>query len=224
MNICFLDKTYFQYNSKDLYSKNLRGAETVLINLTKALSNLGHKITIINNCPKTEIIDEINWVNIDSNFPTKKYDLVISNGDCRLFKYASSKNNILFSHSIQTIEKFIRKKQLLPFIKFKPTMILEGEYHYKSRSFLTSFFGKKILKIAPDYDFINTHIDINYIPSSNAIFTTKSDRNLDFLLSSWKEIRKKNSGVRNRKASAARSTTGPREATRGSFVSKRCYK
>ena len=59
MNICFLDKTYFQYNSKDLYSKNLRGAETVLINLTKALSNLGHKITIINNCPKTEIIDEI---------------------------------------------------------------------------------------------------------------------------------------------------------------------
>ena len=69
-------------------------------------------------------------------------------------------------------------------------MILEGEYHYKSRSFLTSFL-EKILKIAPDYDFINTYIDVNYIPSSNAIFTTKSDRNLDFLLSSWKEIRKK---------------------------------
>ena len=26
----------------------------------------------------------------------KNYDVVIANGDCRLFKYASSKNNILF--------------------------------------------------------------------------------------------------------------------------------
>ena len=35
MNICFLEKTNFQYNSKDIYSNNLRGAETVLINLSK---------------------------------------------------------------------------------------------------------------------------------------------------------------------------------------------
>ena len=39
----------------------------------------------------------------------------------------------------RVIEKFIRKKQLLPFIKYKPIMILEGDYHYKSRNFFTSF-------------------------------------------------------------------------------------
>ena len=112
--------------------------------------------------------------------------------DANLLGKINCKKNYLWSHSIQSIEKFIRKKQLLPFIKYKPVMILEGEYLYKNRSFFISFFGKKILKIAPDYDFINTHIDINYIPSSNAIFTTKSDRNLDFLLNSWREIKKTN--------------------------------
>ena len=71
-------------------------------------------------------------------------------------------------------------------------MILEGDYHFKNRSFLTSFFGKKILKIATDYDFIKTDINIDFIPPPNAIFTTKSDRNLNFLIDSWFEIRKKN--------------------------------
>ena len=56
MNICFLEKTNFEYNSKDLYSNKLRGAESVLINLSSALAKNGHKITVINNCPKNEII------------------------------------------------------------------------------------------------------------------------------------------------------------------------
>ena len=53
-------------------------------------------------------------------------------------------------------------------------------------------FWKKILKIAPDDDFIKTEIDWRNTPA-NAIFTTKSDRNLDFLLNTWKEIKKQNS-------------------------------
>ena len=70
-------------------------------------------------------------------------------------------------------------------------MILEGDYHYKTRSFLTSFYGKKVLKIAPDNDFINTKVDLNNLPPPNAIFTTKSDRNLNFLLDAWHQIKKK---------------------------------
>ena len=72
-----MEKNKFKYNSKDLYSNNLRGAETILINLSKALNELGHNITIINNCPKTEIIDGINWININDKFITKYYDVVI---------------------------------------------------------------------------------------------------------------------------------------------------
>ena len=89
-------------------------------------------------------------------------------------------------------QEFLRKKQLAPFIKFKPILLLEGEYHYKTRSYLTSFYGKKTLKIAADYDFINTKININFIPPPNAIFTTRSDRNLNFLIQSWLEIKKNN--------------------------------
>ena len=40
-----------------------------------------------------------------------------------------------------------------------------------NRSFFTSFYGKKILKIAVDDDFINFKIDSNNIPLPNSIFT-----------------------------------------------------
>ncbi len=185
MEICFVDKTPFQYNSKHVYSKDLRGAETVLINLSKALSDLGHRITVINNCPKTESINQINWININSNFSPKNYDLVISNGDCQLFRYAKSKVNILFSHSIQTIEKFIRKKQLLSYIKYKPKICFISEYHKINRSKLLYLFGYINLRWSVDEIFLNTKIP-NNIDNHQAIFTSNKDRNLDLLIDIWK--------------------------------------
>ena len=185
MNICFIDKTSFQYNSKDLYSSNLRGAETVLINLSNALSKRGHQITIINNCPQTEIINGINWININSNFSSNKFDLVISNGDCRLFKYAKSKNNILFSHSIQSIEKFIRKNQLISFIKYKPKICFISEYHKNKRSRLLYLFGSINLKWSVDEIFLNSEIS-KQINNHQAIFTSNKDRNLNLLIDIWK--------------------------------------
>ena len=70
-------------------------------------------------------------------------------------------------------------------------MILEGEYHYNNRPLLpNSFFGKNILKLAPDYEFINETVDIKEtLPEKDyCIFTTKSDRNLNILLDSWTKI------------------------------------
>ena len=61
MKICFVDNTNFQYDSNFLYSEILRGAESVLINLSSTLSNIGHKVTIINNCPNPGNINNINW-------------------------------------------------------------------------------------------------------------------------------------------------------------------
>ncbi len=186
MKICFIDKTTFQYTSKDKYSKNLRGAETVMINLSKALNDLGHTITIINNCPKSEKIEGINWININDNFIIEDFDIVISNGDCQLFKYARSKRNILFSHSLQSIEKFLRKKQFFSYIKYKPKVCFISKYHKKKRSKLLYIFGHIDLKWAVDEIFQNSPKPTN-IDNNLAIFSSKEGRNQDLLIKIWKE-------------------------------------
>ena len=57
MKICFLDNTNFQYDSESINSEKLRGAETVLINISKELNSLGNEITVINNCSISKKID-----------------------------------------------------------------------------------------------------------------------------------------------------------------------
>ncbi len=191
--IYFIENSY-NYNGEDLDSDKIGGSEKILINITNALAKDEDLIIkVFNNTNKQKIINKVYWNNINQIDINDKPDHVISMSDANLFYKLNSKSNFLWSHSVQNIEKFIRKKQLIPFFKYKPIMILEGDYHYKNRSFFTSFYGKKILKIAVDDDFLNHNVDLNYIPLPTAIFTTKSDRNLDFLLNSWHEIKKNNS-------------------------------
>ena len=191
--IYFIENSY-NYNADDLDSNKIGGSEKILINITNTLAKDENLfIKVFNNTNKQKIINKVCWNNINLIDKNDKPDHVISMSDANLFYKLNSNSNFLWSHSVQNIEKFIRKKQLIPFLKYKPIMILEGDYHYKNRSFFTSFYGKKILKIAVDDEFLNYKIDLDYIPLPTAIFTTKSDRNLDFLLKSWHEIKKENS-------------------------------
>ena len=187
MNICLVDNTEFQYDSNTLYSQKLRGAESVLINLSNALNDLGYNITIINNCPKPSIINNIRWININSIKTVNNFDLVIANGDCTFFKYAKSKKNILFSHSVQSIEKFIRKNQLFAYLKYRPKICFLSNYHKKNRSKLLYLFGCIGLRWAVDDIFIKSQISDN-IDHNLAIFTSRPDRNLKILINIWNDL------------------------------------
>ena len=184
MKICFVDSTPFQYDFDSLYSENLRGAETIIINLSKALNDIGCDITIINNCKNSTINNNIKWININTINKINKFDLVIANGDCRLFNFALSTKKVLFSHSNQSIEKFLRKKQFLSFIKHKPKVCFLSEYHKKNRSTLLKIFGSIDLRWSVDSIFQKAKISKN-IDDNLAIFTSRPDRNLKILIDIW---------------------------------------
>ena len=186
MKICFLDNVNIPYTSADIDSNQLRGAENVIINLTRELNYLGHEITVYNNCNKEIKIENIAWKNIyniqkDRNI----YDLVVTNNDMRLFKGINANKYLAFSHSIQSLEKFIRKKQLIPFLKYKPKIVHLSKYHEQNRSYLLKIFGSFRLNWGLDEIFLKTDVSNNN-KENIAIFTSRVDRNLDLLINIWK--------------------------------------
>ena len=187
MKICFLDNTKFEYNSNDLYSYKLRGAESVLINLSSELTKLGHDVTVINNCYKNEFIKGVSWKKIQYYNDNKIFDIAISNGDTRLFEKTKSYKKILFSHSLQTLEKFFRKKQFFSYIKYRPKVVLLSDYHKENTSKITTLFGSIKINWAADQVFINSKLNEN-IDNNLSIFTSRADRNLDLLINIWKEL------------------------------------
>ena len=188
MKICFLENTKFEYSYKDIHSSKLRGAENILINITKRLSEMGHNITVYNNCNIEVHKDNSNWYNINQIDQSHQleFDFAISNGDARLLNKVKAKKNIIFSYSLQSIEKFIRKGQLISYLKHKPTYFLIGDYHIKNRSKLISIFGIKMLNLAIDDLFLKTIIP-DKRRANNAIFTSRGDRNLVLLIDIWNQ-------------------------------------
>jgi len=185
MKICFLDNSEISYTSLDLLSNKIRGAENILINLSNEFSKLNHEVTIYNNCKNNIKIGNINWINLKKINDNPHFDLAISNNDIRLFDKISASKKIAISHSIQTIEKFIRKKQFYAFIKKKPKIALLSNYHKEKRNFLLRFFGSFKTSWSIDKIFINTKIT-NSVNSNQAIFTSNKDRNLNILIHIWK--------------------------------------
>jgi len=185
MKICFLDKTIFEYDFNDKYSPLLRGAETILINLSKSISLLGHEVFVFNNCRKNIKNNNYHWNSINQLINKNNYfDVAITNADANLLDLVNAKKKIVLSYSLQPIEKFLRKKQLFSYIKHRPKIFLLGEYHKKKRSIFLSLFGSEIY--TPGIDDIFLESKIKFPKHSNqAIFASRSDRNLNILLEIW---------------------------------------
>ena len=198
MKICLLDKTDFEYSLNDKHSNKLRGAETILINLYQQLKNLKHDVYVFNNCPKEINNDNSNWYNINklNYFNNVVFDVAISNADARLFDNILVKRKFLISYSLQSLEKFIRKRQLIAYLMHRPTILCLGEYHRSIRSKITSMFGAEILPLGVDDVFINTKLKMN-TDNNLAIFTSRADRNSDLLIDIWNnKIQPKNHNLK----------------------------
>ena len=196
MKICFLDNSPIPYTTNDLNSKLIRGGENAIIHLSNELSKLGNKVEVYNNIENDCIIDDVKWFNLRGLNKNSVYDVAFTNNDIRLFDNIIAKKYVAFSHSIQTIEKFIRKGQLFSYLKYKPKIVILGKYHKENRNYLLKMFGTINLEWAVDPLFLEAKLDENLI-ENRAIFTSRRDRNLDLLIKLWiKDIFPKNKSIK----------------------------
>ena len=185
--IIIIDNSNLSYDGNDIDGTIVRGTEASLILLAEQFIKMGIEVDYCNSINDIKRVNGVNYFNkknIDKNLI---YDLAIAISDANEFYRVSSNKKAVFSNSNQPIEKFIRKKQLIPFIKFKPTLITLCDYQFKKRSFFTSFYGKKTIPITVDPKFLNVKIDINHLPEKKVVYNIRSNRNLDKLIKIWCE-------------------------------------
>ena len=196
MKICFLDNSPIPYTANDLNSKLIRGGENAIIHLSNELSLLGNEVEVYNNIKIDCTIDDVKWLNLKNTNKNSVYDVAFTNNDIRLFDNIIAKKYVAFSHSIQTIEKFIRKGQLFSYLKYKPKIVLLSKYHRENRNYLLKMFGTINLEWAVDPLFLEAKLDENLI-ENRAIFISRRDRNLDLLIKLWiKDIFPKNKSIK----------------------------
>lgn len=183
--IIIIDNSNLSYTGEDIDGKILRGTETSLILLSETFAKKGFSVDYCNSINDYIHYNGVNYFNKNNINKKIKYDLAIAISDANEFSRVISLKKAVFSVSNQPIEKFLRKKQLIPFLKYKPTLITLCDYQFKKRSFFTSFNGKKTIPITVDPKFLKIPIDINHLPKKSIVYNIRSNRNLDKLIDIW---------------------------------------
>ena len=137
-SVIIIDNSDLSYSGEDINGTVVRGTETSLILLSEQFIRMGINVDYCNTIQKKNKVNGVNYFNKNDIIKKKQYDLAIAISDANEFRRVSSLKKAVFSNSNQPIEKFIRKKQIFPFFKFKPTLITLCDYQYKKRSFFTS--------------------------------------------------------------------------------------
>ena len=195
-NIIFLDNSNIEFSGNDLNTIKVRGTESSMILLSEELVKKGFKVTVVNAINIPINVNGVEYTNKKVLDLNHIYDVAIASSNANLFNGINPKKKIVWSNSLQPIEKFLRKGQLIPFLKHKPIVVTMCDYQYKLRSFITSFYGKDMISLTVDPKFYNEPIDVNYVPPKKALYNIRSNRNLDWLLNIWinKIFPKDNSG------------------------------
>ena len=184
-SVIIIDNSDLSYSGEDINGTVVRGTEASLILLSEQFVRMGINVDYCNSIQKKSKVNGVNYFNKNDIVKQKQYDLAIVISDANEFRRVSSLKKAVFSNSNQPIEKFLRKKQLLPFLKFKPTLITLCDYQYKKRSFFTSFYGKKTIPITVDPKFLDIEIDQNFLPEKKVVYNIRSNRNLNHLIKIW---------------------------------------
>ena len=185
--IIIIDNSNLSYSGDDIDGSIIRGTESSLILLAEQFVKMGIEVDYSNCIEIVKKVNGVNYFNKNNINKSKIYDLAIAISDANEFKRVSSVKKAVFSNSNQPFEKFLRKKQLIPFLKYKPTLITLCDYQFKKRSFFTSFYGKKTIPITVDPKFLNIQIDNDYLPERKVVYNIRSNRNLDILIKIWCE-------------------------------------
>ena len=183
-SVLFIDNSDSDFTGSDLNSTKVRGTESSLILLAESFVKKNINVKVLTEVKQDIVFNGVFYGNKHSS-QDKHYDLCIAISNANLFRNISSKKKVVWSNSLQPFEKFLRKKQLLPFLKYKPEVVTMCNYQYHNRSYLTSMFGKHMITLSVDPRFYTEPIDLKIIPEPYALNNVRSLRNLDWLIDIW---------------------------------------
>ena len=128
--IIILDNSNLAYSGEEINGVTLRGTETSLILLAEQFVKMNIEVHFCNNILETKIVNGVKYFNKKKIDKSELYNLAIAVSDANQFDNVSALKKAVFSNSNQPFEKFLRKKQLIPFLKHKPVLVTLCNYQY----------------------------------------------------------------------------------------------
>ena len=115
-SILFIDNSNSDFTGYDLNTPKVRGTESSLILLAESFVKKNISVRVLTEIDNEILCNGVIYSNKHKHLD-HDYNLCIAISNANLFDNIKSDKKIVWSNSLQPFEKFLRKKQLIPFLK-----------------------------------------------------------------------------------------------------------
>lgn len=173
------------FSPKQLGNPEIRGIETAMIQLSRALQQRGHQVTVYSAHAVPENDAGVEWQPFDTKTILPPADVSIVINDHVLLRQTNAMQRIMWLHNMLPFEKFVRKGFIAPCYRFKPLTIVSSEYHAAKKSRLVAPFGKQTIPLGIPEVFLKNTIVHSVPPPPHAAFLTQRYRGFERLENMW---------------------------------------
>lgn len=171
---------------RDIERKAIAGTQTAFVELSKALSNLGHEVVILTRT--IELIDTkfYKWLNLDESNTEDEFDLMIVNVSVGLFhqfRHVKAKKKVLWIHN--EAKYLLYWSRLKYLILYRPIIVFSGNYHASTLPFFIPTGGRCIIPYGLSNQVFISQRNSLVIPSPKVFFTSNPLRSLRWLVDLW---------------------------------------
>jgi hypothetical protein len=185
MHLQFLRAGKLIFSPHEFGAPHLRGIETALIQLTRALAARGHRVEVFTNHTAETEDNGVHWRPIPRRLPPS--DAVIAVNDHALLRHSNAPRRVLWLHNIQPFDKIIRKGGLPALLRYRPVTVVSSDYHAAQLSPLSAPFGRRVIPLGLNEVFLSATDTSRHAPPPVAAFLPQRYRGFDALAAVWKQ-------------------------------------
>lgn len=185
MHLQFLRAGKLIFSPHEFGAPHLRGIETALIQLTRALAARGHRVEVFTNHTAETEDNGVHWRPIPRRLPPS--DAVIAVNDHALLRHSNAPRRVLWLHNIQPFDKIIRKGGLPALLRYRPKTVVSSNYHAAQLSRLSAPFGHAVIPLGLHDVFLTATDTPRPAPKPVAAFLTQRYRGFDALAALWQQ-------------------------------------
>jgi glycosyltransferase involved in cell wall biosynthesis len=177
------------FSGGTLRSASMGGTESSVVQLAEALARRGHDVAVFNAiaAPRQEF--GVSWWPISEAAKRSRGDIGIAVSTPKAFNGTSFRQHIFWLHNPLKSWRQIRRGNVWPLLKARPTFVLLGDYHAAHVPRWLPSAGRAIILHGVHGDFFRREPDAA-APPPRAIFTSQPYRGLDWLLDLWGNIKR----------------------------------
>jgi glycosyltransferase involved in cell wall biosynthesis len=171
-----------EFDGRTMESRPLGGVETSVVYLVRELARRGHRVQVLNKCPRPLTHEGVEWAPIGGGPPTSA-DLYIANrGDKLLALMPGAGRTIFWIHN--PARYLLKWRYLSKLWRLKPAIVFIGHVHSATYPRWAPDGGRVVIPYGIPNEVLGAESAAEP-PGPRAIFTSNPLRSLDWLLELW---------------------------------------